>query len=141
MGEGCGMSAEYECGRRCYVFSPSLTQHLCPHPLQSAGNPGLRPWKQLELLQAEVRAYSPALAELPAVVLANKVDLLDRPSKIICSIRARTDLPVLGVSAAEGSGLEPVMGALKALWAGDGIGADSSDPNDSAPCPATALDT
>ena len=123
----------------CIQLLSYLSTSLPPH-LHPAGAPGLRPWKQLELLQAEVRAYSPALAELPAVVLANKVDLPDRPSKIICSIRARTDLPVLGVSAAEGSGLEPVMGALKALWAGDGVDVTSNDPTDSAPCTATALD-
>jgi GTPase involved in cell partitioning and DNA repair len=60
----------------------------------SAGVPGLRCWDQLQLLQEELAAYSPQLSALPAIILANKVELLRSPKATITALRRRTQLPV-----------------------------------------------
>ncbi|KAL6778839.1 hypothetical protein ACKKBF_B04410 [Auxenochlorella protothecoides x Auxenochlorella symbiontica] len=93
------------------------------------GSQGLRPWRQLELLREEIAAYSPALAALPSIVIANKVDLLPRPSLVLCALRERTHLPVLASSARDGTGVPELLRALRALWAGEEV--DGTPP----PCP------
>lgn len=43
-----------------------------PACARCAGAPGPRPWEQLALLRDELAAYSPRLAALPALIVANK---------------------------------------------------------------------
>ena len=59
-----------------------------------AGRPGPKCWDQLALLQAELAAYSPRLARLPALVLANKAEMLSAPGRTLSALRKRTHLPV-----------------------------------------------
>ena len=66
----------------------------CSVGRSSAGVPGLRCWDQLQLLQEELAAYSPHLSALPAIILANKVELLRAPKATITALRRRTQLPV-----------------------------------------------
>ena len=70
--------------------------HPLPPPTHAthAGAPGPKPWEQLALLQAELAAYSPRLARLPALVLANKADALRAPERSLAALRRRTQLPV-----------------------------------------------
>lgn len=99
----------------CVVRRASARYHtLTWHP-PPAGSNALRPWQQLELLQEELEAYSPALVELPALVIANKTDLLPEPAASLAELRRRTELPVVGVSAREGTGLGPLVKALAEL--------------------------
>lgn len=102
-----------------------ISRHCC-FACRPPGSTGLRPWKQLELLQEEIAAYSPALAALPSVVVANKVDLLPRPARVLCALRERTDLPVLASSALDGTGVPELLRAMRALWAGEGVEAGPS---------------
>ncbi|GAB4813947.1 hypothetical protein N2152v2_000993 [Parachlorella kessleri] len=59
-----------------------------------SGSTGIKPWDALDLLQHEIQAYAEKLDRLPALVVANKIDLLPRPASVLRSIQQRTDLPV-----------------------------------------------
>jgi GTPase involved in cell partitioning and DNA repair len=68
--------------------------------MSHAGRKGPKLWDQLELLQKELAAYSPHLAQLPAIVLANKAETLHRPAGTLAALRKRTALPVSTVPLA-----------------------------------------
>lgn len=51
------------------------------------------------LMQDELGRYNHKLLEKPAIVVANKIDLVKRPQVTISALQRRTDLPVLPVSA------------------------------------------
>jgi GTPase involved in cell partitioning and DNA repair len=65
-------------------------------------------------LQLELRKYSPALLQKQAIVVANKIDLLDREGakKAIKDLSASTNLRVLAVSAKEDIGVVNVIDVL-----------------------------
>ena len=98
----------------------------CPHgsttaPSQPArplaGAPGVAPWDALDLLQHEILEYSERLDTLPALVVANKLDLLPAPAAALRALRQRTDLPVVGVSAREHQGMPELLAALRRAMA------------------------
>lgn len=64
-----------------------------PYP---AGVPGPKTWEQLALLHEELAAYSPRLARLPALVVANKAETLAAPERTLAALQKRTELPVRG---------------------------------------------
>lgn len=72
------------------------------------------PVSDLRALQMEVQEYDPTLASRPALVVANKCDL---PSAAdgVQALRAATTLPVLEVSAANGTGADLVAQSLRFL--------------------------
>lgn len=53
------------------------------------GRDGRKPAEQLRLLREELAAYSPRLAALPALVVANKADLLRTPTRSIPALQRR----------------------------------------------------
>ena len=64
-------------------------------------------------LQEELSMYSEDLKEKPAMVIANKVDLLqDEAEVIIAELQSSTELLVIGVSAQCGRGVDAVRRAL-----------------------------
>jgi GTPase len=76
--------------------------------------PGRGPEADLAALEAELAAYDPELAERPALVVANKIDV---PEARACLAQAaaaaeRRGLPFHAVSAASGEGLQPLLYAL-----------------------------
>lgn len=74
----------------------------------------MAPWDALELLQHEITEYSEALGALPALVVANKVDLLPRAAAgVLHTLRQRSGLPVVGVSGREHTGLGELVAALR----------------------------
>ena len=101
----------------------------------------LKPWEQLELVRKEVAEYSPELLNRPWVIIANKIDLLSRPSTVLAALKkkgaAAGAAAVLGVSATGGGdgtftedgdsevsstsprGIEELIGALDDLVAVD----------------------
>lgn len=67
------------------------------------------------LLQAEVAAYDPALLQLPALVVANKMDAVADPARVLAELKAATPLPIIPVSAVQQAGLERLKEALLGL--------------------------
>lgn len=71
------------------------------------------PLAHLESLRSELRAYDPGLLERPALVVANKVDLVDA-GEVSAAVELLADAgaPVLPVSALRGDGVEALVAAL-----------------------------
>ncbi|MFL6272784.1 MAG: GTPase ObgE [Actinomycetes bacterium] len=82
------------------------------HPLE----PGRDPERDLAALEAELAAYDPELADRPAMVVANKIDLPEGRARLPEAEAAakRRGLPCFGVSAATGEGLREFLYALGA---------------------------
>jgi GTP-binding protein len=102
------------------------------HPLE----PGRDPESDLAALEAELAAYDPELADRPAMVVANKVDLPEGRARLAEAEAAagRRGLPCFGVSAATGEGMAAFLYAL-----GDEV-AQARAARPAAPAvPATAL--
>jgi GTP-binding protein len=90
--------------------SAVLVHVLDLHPLE----PGRDPEADLAALEAELAAYDPELANRPALVVANKVDLPEGRARLpeAEAAAARRDLPLFAVSAATGEGMERFLYAL-----------------------------
>lgn len=89
-----------------------------------AGAPGVKPWDALDLLQHEILEYAERLDTLPALVVANKVDLLPRPAAVIRDLEGRTDLPVVAVSGKERQGIPELLQALQRVVAEGSAGGE-----------------
>ncbi len=71
------------------------------------------PKEHLEALRHEVREYDPSLLELPAVIVLNKLDLLDEELQgMLTDELLEFGLPIVCVSAARGDGLEALRETL-----------------------------
>lgn len=71
------------------------------------------PVVHLEALRGELEAYDPDLLERPAVVVLNKLDLVDAgEAQAGAELLADFGLPTFAVSAATGEGLEALVEAL-----------------------------
>jgi GTP-binding protein len=92
--------------------SAVLVHVLDLHPLE----PGRDPEADLAALEAELAAYDPELADRPAMVVANKVDLPEGRARLPAAEAAarRRGLPCFAVSAATGEGLRELLYALGA---------------------------
>ena len=78
------------------------------------GRPGVRPWNALQTLMAELDAYLPGLSARPAIVVGTKSDL-PHSSRAAETLRRKTNLPVVTVSAHESLGIQDVMSAADGL--------------------------
>jgi GTP-binding protein len=89
-----------------------LVHVLDLHPLE----PGRDPEADLAALEAELAAYDPELADRPALVVANKVDLPEGRARLPEAEAAarRRGLPFHAVSAATGEGMRELLYALGA---------------------------
>jgi len=90
--------------------SAVLVHVLDLHPLE----PGRAPEADLAALEAELTAYDPELADRPAIVVANKVDLPEGRARLPEAEAAarRRGLPCFGVSAVTGEGVPAFLFAL-----------------------------
>ena len=90
--------------------SAVLVHVLDLHPLE----PGRDPEADLAALEAELAAYDPELADRPAMVVANKVDLPEGRARIPEAEAAakRRGLPFFAISAATGEGMRELLYAL-----------------------------
>ncbi len=76
---------------------------------------GEEPMRTFESLRFELGEYDPALLELPALVVLNKVDLLEGLEEEVqnqLTELATSGLPVLAASALEGHGMEELRDTL-----------------------------
>jgi GTP-binding protein len=76
--------------------------------------PGRDPESDLAALEAELAAYDPGLADRPALVVANKIDLPEGRARLpeAEAAAARRGLACYAVSAATGEGLQALVYAL-----------------------------
>ncbi len=89
---------------------------LLIHVVDASGSEGRDPVEDYEAINEELRQYSPALAERPQLVAANKVDL-DPDGEALRRFRdyiADRGLSLYEISAATGEGLRPLTLAAAA---------------------------
>ena len=82
------------------------------HIVDAAGVEGRDPIEDIEAITAELRSYSPQLAERPTIIVANKMDVLpeeDRKAVIEKIKKAYPDKPVMEISAATGEGIQELL--------------------------------
>ena len=88
---------------------------LLLHLVDVSGSEGRDPVADLDAIDAELREYSPALADRPQIVLANKCDLLPEGSDNLARLQKRCDelgRPMRQLSAATGDGLKELIFAV-----------------------------
>ncbi|MFW6094304.1 MAG: Obg family GTPase CgtA [Pseudomonadota bacterium] len=76
---------------------------------------GSDPVSNLEVIERELAAYSPALAERPVWIALSKIDLLDaeaRDARLAAVRAAFPERPVHAISAVTGEGVEALVDAL-----------------------------
>ncbi|MFZ5470197.1 MAG: GTPase ObgE [Myxococcota bacterium] len=86
----------------------------------AAPEEGRSPLHDFEVLNAELKKYSPKLAEKPQVVAANKIDLPDARANLakLTAAMKRKKKKVFPVSAATGEGVGVLLDEVaKVLWA------------------------
>jgi GTP-binding protein len=76
--------------------------------------PGRGPEADLAALEAELAAYDPELAERPALVVANKIDVPEARERVpeAAAAAERRGLPFSPLSAATGEGLQALLYAI-----------------------------
>ena len=86
------------------------------HLVDVSGGSGRDPVEDFETIRRELSLYNPALLDKPELVVANKMDALDEPDRVIrLEARARDlALPFFRISAVSGDG---VPALLEAAWA------------------------
>jgi GTP-binding protein len=84
----------------------------------AAADPSGDPLATYQLVRRELEAHSQAMAALPEVVALNKIDLLDEAplAEVAERFRSAGIVPV-AISAAEGTGLDALVGELAAVVA------------------------
>lgn len=93
--------------RRCKVLL---------YVLDTAGTEGRTPWEDLQHLKNELGHYDPELLKRPAAVVANKIDLVSAIENLEYLRRAvGHNIPIVPVSATEGTGLERLRQLIRAL--------------------------
>jgi GTPase len=85
------------------------------HLVDVSGASGREPVDDFEVIQNELLLFDPAVAAKPQIVVANKIDSLDDPSRADRLAQHIHDrgLPFLRISGATGQGLEAL---LEAIW-------------------------
>ena len=84
--------------------------------IDMAGADGREPWTDYAVLRREIEAYSAELAERPALVVANKMDVA-AAGENLARFAAETGVEPIGVSCASGEGLGAFKDALRRLVA------------------------
>lgn len=85
---------------------------LLLHVVDVAGTDGRDPTDDLEIIDRELLRYSPALATRPQLVVANKIDSVDREEESVQRLLHRCEQlgrEVVFVSAVTGEGLEELV--------------------------------
>jgi len=85
------------------------------HLVDVSSESGREPVSDLDTIRRELELYNPAMLEKPQVIVANKIDAVDDPSRVTALEKRakRLKLPFFKVSAASGEGV-PTL--LEALW-------------------------
>ncbi len=87
---------------------------LLLHLVDAAGSEGRDPTEDLDAINAELRQYSPQLAQRPQIIVANKTDILQNPENAQ-RLRQRAEelgCPYFEISAAAQTGVEELIFAV-----------------------------
>ncbi len=87
------------------------------HVVDVAGTEGRDPIEDFEIINNELQNYSPVLASLPQIVVANKCDAIydeESKEKFIKHVE-KLGYPVFCISAATQNGLDPLLGKVAEL--------------------------
>ncbi|KAJ3304536.1 Mitochondrial ribosome-associated GTPase 2 [Kappamyces sp. JEL0829] len=76
---------------------------------------GKEPWTDLECLQQELEAYKPGLTSRPCLIAANKADVSTTAKANLETLKARTNLPIVPISAKLGKNITFFTSTLRAL--------------------------
>ncbi len=85
---------------------------LLVHIVDAAGLEGRDPVEDIRRINAELEKYNPELAELPQIIVPNKIDIMDPESDNLERIRAygaEHGLPVLPISAGSRQGIRELL--------------------------------
>ncbi|MGQ0644497.1 MAG: GTPase ObgE [Elusimicrobiota bacterium] len=86
------------------------------HVVDVTGQGGRTAYEVYRALNKELEAYSPALAERPQIVAANKMDLTDADKLLAAFQRRLKKVKIYPISGVTGKGLAPLLSAVaKAL--------------------------
>lgn len=81
------------------------------HVVDAAGTEGRDPLSDIDIINNELRSYSPQLASRPQIIALNKVDAIDDPATLdalVAALRAR-GYEVFPISAVIGEGVELLL--------------------------------
>ena len=89
------------------------------HLVDASENSGREPLRDVEVINAELRAFSPGLAAKPQVVVASKIDALQDPGRLEALERrcAAAGVPFFAISAVTGHGLRDLLEGVWSLLA------------------------
>ncbi len=82
------------------------------HLVEIEPHTGQTPAEAYRAIRAELKAYSPALAAKPELVVLTKADLLPGESEPRDELAAEIDRPVLAISSVSGAGLGGLLAAV-----------------------------
>ncbi|MBR2766189.1 MAG: GTPase ObgE [Blautia sp.] len=93
------------------------------HIVDAASTEGRDPLDDIEKIRQELKAYDPALLELPQVIAANKMDcLMPEDQEAVMEILRETfepqGIPVFPISAVSGEGIRPLLLRIGSMLAG-----------------------
>lgn len=85
---------------------------LLLHVVDASAQDGRDPLDDIDKIDAELEQYSPALAERPQILVANKTDALPEDAPILAELRSYAEKlgrPIVFVSAVSGEGLSELV--------------------------------
>lgn len=74
-----------------------------------------KPWTYLSILKEELLKFNPSLQNRSAMVIANKIDLLDS-DHIVEELKQHTDMSVIPVSAKKGENLKQLLMEIRRIY-------------------------
>jgi GTPase len=98
------------------------------HLVDVSSASGRDPVEDVDTIRRELALYNPQLLDKPELVVANKIDALDDPTRVErLEARAKElDLPFLQISAVSGEGVSPL---LEAMWRFVHLGPAAASPS------------
>lgn len=78
------------------------------HVIDMSGYSGRNPYDDYQIINRELVSFNGKLADMPQIVIANKMDMPDSNDNLI-KFKEKVDVPVYKVSAITGEGLDEVM--------------------------------
>ncbi len=85
---------------------------LLLHIVDASGFEGRDPVEDIENINGELAKYSEALAALPQILVANKIDAVDPDSDHLARLQAYAqahEMPFFAISAVSGQGIKPLL--------------------------------
>lgn len=74
-----------------------------------------KPWTYFSILKEELLKFNPSLHNRSAIIVANKIDLLDNDDNVE-ELKQHTDMPVIAVSAKKGVNLKELLIKMRKMY-------------------------